>query len=120
MSANEITIPLADARLGAEIDLVPNAIGLVLFAHGSGSSRHSPRNKFVAKVLQDAGIGTLLLDLLTVEEEQAETFTRHLRFNIPILARRLMGATQWAWGELMAPDLSIGYFGSSTGAAAAK
>lgn len=95
------------------------ALGLVLFAHGSGSSRHSPRNQYVARVLRGAGLGTLLMDLLTVAEEEAEVYTRHLRFNIPLLAERLVVATQWAFDTIREKDLRVGYFGSSTGAAAA-
>jgi pimeloyl-ACP methyl ester carboxylesterase len=119
MSANEISIPLKGVRLGGELHLPPDALGLVLFAHGSGSSRHSPRNQFVARTLRDAKLGTLLFDLLTAEEEQAEAYTRHLRFNIPFLAERLIGATRWALDCTMSRDVSVGYFGSSTGAAAA-
>jgi pimeloyl-ACP methyl ester carboxylesterase len=91
----------------------------VLFAHGSGSSRHSPRNQFVARILRDAGIGTLLFDLLTTEEETAEAETRHLRFDIPMLATRLIEATRWAVDRATSRDINVGYFGSSTGAAAA-
>src|ERR1051325_5047166 len=119
MSANEVTIPLKGVKLGGELHLPPDALGLVLFAHGSGSSRHSPRNRFVAEVLRKARLGTLLFDLLTAEEEQAEAFTRHLRFNIPFLAERLVSATRWVSVEANSRDLNVGYFGSSTGAAAA-
>jgi pimeloyl-ACP methyl ester carboxylesterase len=91
----------------------------VLFAHGSGSSRHSPRNQQVARVLRQSRLGTLLFDLLTAEEEQAEAYTRHLRFDIPFLARRLIGATRWVMKQAAARDVKLGYFGSSTGAAAA-
>src|SRR5207249_9556318 len=96
MAGSEITIPLKGVDLGGEMNLPSNALGLVLFAHGSGSSRHSPRNQFVARILRDAWVGTLLFDLLTVEEEEAEAETRHLRFNIPFLAERLLAATRWA------------------------
>jgi pimeloyl-ACP methyl ester carboxylesterase len=119
MSQTEITIPLAGVRLGGELSLPSGAAGLVLFAHGSGSSRHSPRNQYVARTLQEEGLGTLLFDLLTAEEERAEALTRHLRFNIPFLAERLAGATRWALNQAMARDLHAGFFGSSTGAAAA-
>src|SRR5207244_10920963 len=119
MPRNEITLPLASATLGGELNLAPDALGLVLFAHGSGSSRHSPRNQYVARVLQEARVGTLLFDLLTAEEEQAEARTRHLRFNIPFLAERLIGATEWASEQVVSRDLNLGFFGSSTGAAAA-
>jgi putative phosphoribosyl transferase len=119
MPANEITIPLKDVRLGGELNLPEKALGLVLFAHGSGSSRHSPRNQLVARTLRQAGMGTLLFDLMTAEEEQAEAHTRHLRFDIPFLARRLVAATRWALDEATLRDINVGYFGSSTGAAAA-
>lgn len=92
---------------------------IVLFAHGSGSSRHSPRNHYVAQVLREGGLATLLMDLLTADEERIDMRTRKLRFDIALLARRLVGATDWA---KRAPDTSalrIGYFGASTGAAAA-
>ena len=119
MAGNEIVIPLEGVRLEGELNLSPDACGLVLFAHGSGSSRHSPRNQFVARVLREAGVGTLLFDLLTAEEEQAEAYTRHLRFDIPFLAERLAKATRWAMKETGRRQLNAGYFGSSTGAAAA-
>jgi putative phosphoribosyl transferase len=119
MSATEIAIPLEGAILGGELDIPANALGLVLFAHGSGSSRHSPRNQLVAKVLRDARVGTLLFDLLTDAEERAEAATRHLRFNIRFLAQRLIAATRWALAEAASANLPVGYFGASTGAAAA-
>jgi putative phosphoribosyl transferase len=117
---NEIFIPLKEVKLGGELNLPPGASSLVLFAHGSGSSRHSPRNQFVARVLREDGkIGTLLFDLLTAEEEETEAYTRHLRFNIPLLAERLVAVTRWVLDKVAIRDLNIGYFGSSTGAAAA-
>ena len=120
MPTNEIFIPLKEVKLGGELNLPPDATSLVLFAHGSGSSRHSPRNQFVARTLRKEGkIGTLLFDLLTAEEETAETYTRHLRFNIPMLAERLVDVTRWVLDTVATRDLNIGYFGSSTGAAAA-
>jgi dienelactone hydrolase len=94
-------------------------MALVLFAHGSGSSRHSPRNQFVARTLNRAGLGTLLFDLLTPEEEALDSYTREHRFNIGLLAERLVHATKWARQQEEARDLRIGYFGSSTGGAAA-
>lgn len=118
MPGNQVVIPVKRVELGGELVLPPKPLGLVLFAHGSGSSRHSPRNRYVAGVLRDAGIGTLLFDLLTAAEEQAEARTRHLRFDIPFLAERLMGATRWALDQATSSDLNVGYFGSSTGAAA--
>ncbi len=119
MASNEIVIHANGVSLGGELRLPADAPGLVLFAHGSGSSRHSPRNQYVAGVLREAGLGTLLFDLMTVEEEQAEARTRHLRFNIPFLAERLLAATRWARDASAPRELSIGFFGSSTGAAAA-
>src|SRR5205814_10324873 len=119
MSTREITIPLEGVSLGGELSMPPKALGLVLFAHGSGSSRHSPRNQLVARLLREAGIGTLLFDLLTPDEETAEAATRHLRFDIPFLARRLVTATRRVFDEGVITDLPIGYFGSSTGAGAA-
>ncbi len=91
----------------------------MIFAHGSGSSRHSPRNQYVARVLRDAGLGTLLFDLLTAEEEEAEAHTRHLRFDITLLSSRLAGATRCVLRQYISPGIRLGYFGSSTGAAAA-
>jgi putative phosphoribosyl transferase len=93
--------------------------GLVLFAHGSGSSRHSPRNQFVARMLNQAGLGTLLFDLLTPEEESVDLRTREHRFNIGLLAERLVHATKWAKQQQQTRDLRVGYFGSSTGGGAA-
>ncbi len=119
MKKMAVTIPLKNVQLEGELNLSPKASGLVIFAHGSGSSRHSPRNQAVARTLQGAGLGTLLFDLLTAEEEQAEAVTRHLRFNIPFLAERLVSVTHWVWDQATSRDLSTGYFGSSTGAAAA-
>mgnify|MGYP001225571659 CR=1 FL=1 len=107
------------AKLAGELVLPDEASGLVIFAHGSGSSRHSPRNQAVARRLQKANLGTLLFDLLTAEEEQAEAYTRHLRFNIPFLTDRLVAVTRWALDRATTRDINVGYFGSSTGAAAA-
>lgn len=106
---------------GATGDLaVPsNARGAVIFAHGSGSSRLSARNRFVAGVLQKARLATLLLDLLTPEEEQIDLQSRQLRFNIELLATRLVQATRWVAGDSEVGSLRVGYFGASTGAAAA-
>jgi dienelactone hydrolase len=93
--------------------------GVVLFAHGSGSGRQSPRNRFVARELQSAGLATLLIDLLTEQEEHAERYTRHLRFDIDLLARRLTRATDWLAAEAQTAELAVGYFGASTGGGAA-
>jgi pimeloyl-ACP methyl ester carboxylesterase len=101
------------------LHLPQNCVGVVLFAHGSGSSRFSPRNRYVAKVLQQRQIGTLLFDLLTREEEQEDEWTARIRFDIPLLAERMEGATQWLEGYLGSRNLPFGYFGASTGAAAA-
>jgi pimeloyl-ACP methyl ester carboxylesterase len=114
-----VIIPAGRERLSGDLDVPAGARGLVLFAHGSGSSRNSPRNRFVAETIRDAGIGTLLFDLLTEAEEAEDRFTGHLRFNIDLLAGRLAEATKWVGGEPALNHLGIGYFGSSTGAAAA-
>lgn len=110
-------ISVPGAGLAGNLAVPERARGLVIFAHGSGSGRHSPRNQSVARALQDAGLGTLLFDLLTQAEEREEARTRHLRFNIALLASRLVEATRWATDEVR--ELKLGYFGSSTGAAAA-
>ena len=117
--SGEVAIPVEKERLGGELVLAAESGAVVLFAHGSGSSRHSPRNQYVARVLHEAGLGTLLFDLLTAEEEEAEYYTRHLRFNIDLLANRLMVATDWLEKQDLPDRPRIGYFGSSTGAAAA-
>ena len=105
--------------LDGDLTLPAGARGVVLFAHGSGSSRHSPRNRYVAGVLRDARLGTLLIDLLTRDEERAEAQTGHLRFDIPLLARRLGAAIEWlAWDE-ETRGLPVGLFGASTGGGAA-
>ena len=106
-------------RLEGILSIPPEAKGLVLFVHGSGSSRHSPRNQYVAQTLQEAGLATLLFDLLTPEEEQMDLRTRHLRFDVNLLARRTAGVMEWLDLEPYARDFKIGLFGSSIGAAAA-
>ena len=116
---NEVQIRAGQAILPGNLHLPKGAGALVLFAHGSGSSRHSPRNQFVARTLNDAGLATLLFDLLTQEEEAIDVQTRELRFNIHFLAERLVHATRWAKQQPQTRDLRIGYFGSSTGGAAA-
>jgi putative phosphoribosyl transferase len=115
----ELQIPTGRAVLSGNLTIPENAMALVLFAHGSGSSRHSPRNQFVARTLNRAGLGTLLFDLLTPEEEALDSHTREHRFNIGLLAGRLVHATAWAREKEETRDLRIGYFGSSTGGAAA-
>jgi len=115
----DVQIPAGEVTLNGELVLPDNPLGVVLFVHGSGSSRCSPRNQFVAQYLQASSLGTLLFDLLTEEEEQKEFYTRHLRFDIPLLAERLLQATEWLQAREEADSLRLGYFGSSTGAAAA-
>ena len=105
--------------LEGNLTLPPDAQGIVLFAHGSGSSRHSPRNRYVARTLQQAGLATLLIDLLTSHEEQSEAHTGHLRFDLGLLAERLLAATNWVGLNPTTNDLAIGLFGASTGAGAA-
>jgi dienelactone hydrolase len=105
--------------LAGELKVPENATGVVLFAHGSGSSRHSPRNQFVARTIREAGVGTLLFDLLTRQEEEIDSYTRELRFDINLLARRLVGATEWLAEVPETSHLRPGYFGASTGGGAA-
>src|SRR6266487_400181 len=116
---NEVQIHAGRVVLSGNLIIPQNAATLVLFAHGSGSSRHSPRNQFVARTLNDAGLGTLLLDLLTPDEEAIDMRTREHRFNIGLLAERLVHAIRWAKQQEETRDLRIGYFGSSTGGGAA-
>ena len=115
----EVSIELGKVTLKGNLGLPQAAKGIVLFAHGSGSSRHSPRNRSVAGELQSHGMATLLFDLLTVEEEAVDQRTTLLRFNIRLLAKRLVGATRWVMRDSKLSGLDIGYFGASTGAAAA-
>ena len=115
----EVQIPAGRAVLSGNLTIPNNSVALVLFAHGSGSSRHSPRNQFVARTLNGGGLGTLLFDLLTPEEEALDIYTREHRFNIGLLAERLVHATNWTRQQDQLRDLRIGYFGSSTGGAAA-
>jgi putative phosphoribosyl transferase len=114
-----VQINVGRGVIEGELVLPKAAVGIVIFAHGSGSSRHSSRNKFVARKLQSAGFATLLIDLLTSEEERVDVQTRHLRFDISLLAERVGFATDWVVQEPETSALSIGYFGASTGAAAA-
>lgn len=116
---HEVRIPSGSVILEGELHVPAGAQGVVLFAHGSGSSRHSPRNQFVARTIREHGVGTLLFDLLTREEEAVDTMTRHLRFDIGLLADRLVDATTWIKGEDETRYLRVGYFGSSTGGGAA-
>ncbi len=117
---SELSVPIGEGIAGTAFLRRPaKATGLVLFAHGSGSSRHSPRNAFVADALAEGNLATLLFDLLTPEEEAIDRRTAALRFDIGLLATRLVAATQWAREDPTVCDLPIGYFGTSTGAAAA-
>jgi putative phosphoribosyl transferase len=118
-SENPVSIALRGATVEGNLGVPAQASGIVLFAHGSGSSRHSPRNRFVAGTLRAYGIATLLMDLLTQREEEIDEQTAELRFDIPLLAKRLVGATHWVLQQPELRGLRIGYFGASTGAAAA-
>ncbi len=115
----DVTVQAADAALEGALVLPQAAAGVVVFAHGSGSSRFSPRNRYVADVLQQGGLGTLLFDLLTAREHAIDELTRELRFDIDLLTRRLTGAVDWLVSSAHAACLPIGLFGASTGAAAA-
>jgi putative phosphoribosyl transferase len=119
MEEREVRIPAGPATLEGNLGIPEDARGVVLFAHGSGSGRHSPRNRYVAQALREARLATLLIDLLTLEEEEVDLYTRHLRFDIGLLAERLVGATDWLTQDPRTQDLRIGYFGASTGASAA-
>lgn len=129
LATDEVRIPAGTATLDGNLTIVRHgesvrrridqAKTLVLFAHGSGSSRHSPRNQFVARTLNGAGLGTLLFDLLTPDEEAVDLYTREHRFDIGLLAKRLVYATKWSRQQKHTRELVIGYFGSSTGGAAA-
>jgi len=114
-----VRIPIGPATLEGDLDIPEGARAVVLFAHGSGSSRHSPRNRYVARVLRDAGLATLLLDLLTGDEEAVDVETGLLRFDIGLLAGRVVDATDWLARAPETASLPVGYFGASTGAAAA-
>jgi len=116
---NEITIEHDRVTLASFLHIPAAPRGLVIFAHGSGSSRHSSRNQFVARQLADAALATLLLDLLTPSEDAIDQRTAEFRFDIPMLAERLMMATDWAQQDEATKNFPIGYFGASTGAAAA-
>jgi dienelactone hydrolase len=114
-----VEVNAAGVVLEGSLTSPPRATGIVVFAHGSGSGRLSPRNLYVAGVLRERGLATLLFDLLTEEEEKVDAFTRELRFNIPLLAERVLGATEWLRARPDTAGLKLGYFGASTGAAAA-
>lgn len=115
----EVRLVAGGAQLEGSLAIPRGSTGMVLFAHGSGSSRHSPRNQFVAETLQDEGLATLLFDLLTAQEEAVDLRTREHRFDIPLLAERLVGAVDWVIAQGLADQRAIGLFGASTGAAAA-
>jgi pimeloyl-ACP methyl ester carboxylesterase len=114
-----VEIGLNDAVLHGDLSVPHDAAGLVVFAHGSGSSRHSPRNRFVAEKINKAGLATLLMDLLTDGEERVDAVTAELRFDIGLLARRVAQVVEWAGNQRALSGLPVGLFGSSTGAAAA-
>lgn len=118
-ASREVNITFGDVSLQGDLAIPKGASGIVLFAHGSGSSRLSPRNRYVAHELQAGGLATLLFDLLTPAEERIDMRTRQMRFDIGLLATRLVGATDWLLSQDDVPDLPVGYFGASTGAAAA-
>ncbi|MET9800648.1 dienelactone hydrolase family protein [Streptomyces sp. NPDC006368] len=118
-SERTVRIDAGDAPLVGDLSLPADAHGLVSFAHGSGSSRHSPRNRAVAGVLRDAGLGTLLVDLLTQAEERVDMVTAALRFDIPLLGRRMTATVDWLAAQPDTARLPVGLFGASTGAAAA-
>lgn len=115
----DVLVPAGEVELAGTVAVPEGAGGVVLFAHGTGSGRHSPRNRYVAEVLQEAGLATLLVDLLTEDEEREDARTRHLRFDIGLLAERLAAATAWLGDASETAGLPVGYFGASTGAAAA-
>jgi len=116
---NAVKIPVGRVTIEGNLSIPPAARGIVLFAHGSGSSRFSPRNQYVAKALNKAGLATLLIDLLTREEEDIDTSTGEFRFDIDLLSQRLISATKWLRENPATRNLAFGYFGASTGAAAA-
>ncbi len=119
MQERRVRVSAGSVTLEANFNIPADAQGVVLFAHGFGSGRHSPRNRYVAEAIREAGQAALLIDLLTPEEEEADMRTRHLRFDIRLLADRLAGATDWLAQYPDTRDLSVGYFGASTGAGAA-
>ena len=118
-TTQEVSIPAGGVFLEGDVDVPAAARGVVVFAHGSGSSRHSRRNQFVAQRLREAGLGTLLMDLLTLREEEEDARTARLRFDMGLLARRLIAATDWLGQDRLIQQLPVGYFGASSGAGAA-
>ena len=119
MQEREVRVSAGPVTLEGSLGIPNSAGGVVLFAHGSGSGRHSPRNRYVARVLREANLATLLIDLLTEDEEEVDLRTTRLRFDIGLLARRLLGATDWLVQNPDTEQLRIGYFGASTGTEAA-
>lgn len=117
--ARTVRVPAGSVKLEGNLTLPKDARGIVLFAHGSGSSRHSPRNRYVAQLLNEGKLATLLVDLLTPQEEAVDVRTTQMRFNIDLLAERLVGVTDWLTEHPDTRNLRVGYFGASTGAAAA-
>lgn len=115
----EVLINAGSVQLTGELSVPEEATGVVLFAHGSGSNRHSTRNQYVARAIREAGVGTLLFDLLTREEETIDNYTREYRFDITLLAERLVAATNWLAAKAETSHLRPGYFGASTGGGAA-
>lgn len=116
----DVKIPISKtSAIEGNLTIPPNAKAVVIFAHGSGSGRFSPRNQYVAKVLNNAGLATLLIDLLTAEEEETDVVTAEFRFNIDLLAQRLISTTEWLKQDPNTKNLALAYFGASTGAAAA-
>lgn len=114
-----VKIPAGSVKLKGDLLIPENATGIVVFAHGSGSSRFSPRNQHVASILHDSGLATLLFDLLTDEEDKLDSQTRQYRFDIDLLTKRLVVVTDWVLSNYALRKMNIGYFGASTGAAAA-
>ena len=119
MQERKVRVSAGPVTLEGSLGIPNSAGGVVLFAHGSGSGRHSPRNRYVARVLREANLATLLIDLLTEDEEEVDLHTTRLRFDIGLLARRLVGATDWLVQNPDTEQQRIGYFGASTGAGAA-
>src|SRR5829696_848397 len=119
MEEREVRVSAGQVALDGNLGIPDETRGIVLFAHGSGSGRHSPRNRHVAQALREAGLATLLIDLLTPDEEEVDLQTRHLRFDVGLLAERLVGVTDWLAQNPRTQNLCVGYFGASTGAGAA-
>lgn len=115
----DVSIAAPGVMLEGTLGVPAQRTGIVVFAHGSGSSRFSPRNRFVARVLREAGLGTLLIDLLSADEERIDEATRHLRFDIPLLAERVVAAIDWLGDQTRTAELRVGVFGASTGGGAA-